>query len=159
DLKVRNIIPIAKQSYEGKLGDFELGRFLGLYISEGGISKENTVYFSFNVREKEFQKFIKEIAEKRFAFSVHITKDPRWDTIQVWVKSKSAVEWIRKFCSGDKAPEKRILALCYGMSRHFRLGVLVGIFQGDGYERDVEFHTTNRKLRDDVADLARSVEV
>ena len=159
DLKVRNIIPIAKQSYEGKLGDFELGRFLGLYISEGGISKENTVYFSFNVREKEFQKFIKEIVEKRFAFSVHITKDPRWDTIQVWVKSKSAVEWIRKFCSGDKAPEKRILAPCYGMSRHFRLGVLVGIFQGDGYERDVEFHTTNRKLRDDVADLARSVEV
>jgi len=157
DLKIGDIIPIAKQGYQGKLGDFELGRWLGLYISEGGITKENTVYFSINYNEKELREFIKKIAEERFAFPVRVTKDPRWNTIQVWVKSKSAVEWIRRFCSGDKAPEKRILASCYGMSREFRLGVLVGIFQGDGYERDVELNTTNRKLRDDVADLARSV--
>ena len=55
--------------------------------------------------------------------------------------------------------EKRLLSPLYGMSRDFRLGVLVGIYQGDGYERDVEFHTTNRKLRDDVADLAKSAGV
>ncbi|XOB41482.1 MAG: anaerobic ribonucleoside-triphosphate reductase [Candidatus Nealsonbacteria bacterium] len=157
NLKKGNIIPIAKQGYEGKLGDFELGRFLGLYISEGGVTKENTVYFSFNEKEKEFQKFVKEIAERRFAFPVHITKDPRWKTIQVWVKSRAAVEWVKKFCSGQTAPEKRLLSSLYGMSRDFRLGALIGIYQGDGYERDVEFHTTNKKLRNDTADLARSV--
>ncbi|UYZ40542.1 MAG: anaerobic ribonucleoside-triphosphate reductase [Candidatus Methanospirare jalkutatii] len=156
DLKVGDMIPIAKRGYEGELGDFELGRFLGLYIAEGGISK-NTVYFSFNANETELQKFVKEVAEKRFAFPVRITKDPRWNAVQVWVKSKSAVEWIRKFCSGDAASEKRILAPCYGMSREFRLGVLVGIFQGDGYERDLELNIINKRLRDDIADLARSV--
>jgi len=157
DLKIGDLIPIAKKDYEGNLGDFQLGRWLGLYISEGGITKENTVYFSFNEEEKEFQNFVKEVAQKRFAFPVHITKDPRWKTCQIWVKSRAAVEWVRKFCSGDKAPKKRIRSSLYGMSKDFRLGVLVGIFQGDGYERDIEFNTTNRKLRDDVADLARSV--
>jgi len=159
DLNMGDFIPIAKKDYEGNLGDFEIGRWLGLYISEGGITKENTVYFSFNENEKEFQNFVKEIAEKRFALPVSITKDPRWKTIQVWVKSKAAVEWVRKFCSGEKAPRKRLLASLYGMSKDFRLGVLVGIYQGDGYERDVELHTTNRKLRDDIADLARSVRI
>jgi len=156
NLKVGDFIPIAKNTYEGRLGDFELGRWLGLYVSEGGINK-NEIYFSFNKNEKELQEFVKKVAEERFAFPVRVTKDPRWDTIQVWVKSKSAVEWVRKFCSGEKAPRKRLLASLYGMSKDFRLGVLVGIYQGDGYERDVEFHTTNRKLRDDVADLARSI--
>ena len=156
NLKVGDFIPIAKNAYEGGLGDFELGRWLGLYVSEGGIDK-NEVYFSFNKNEKELQEFVKKVAEERFAFPVRVTKDPRWDTIQVWVKSKSAVEWVRKFCSGEKAPRKRLLASLYGMSKDFRLGVLVGIYQGDGYERDVEFHTTNRKLRNDTADLARSV--
>ena len=158
NLKVGDFIPIAKNAYKGGLGDFELGRWLGLYVSEGGIDK-NEVYFSFNKNEKELQEFVKKIAEERFAFPVRVTKDPRWDTIQVWVKSKSAVEWVRKFCSGEKAPRKRLLASLYGMSKDFRLGVLVGIYQGDGYERDVEFHTTNRKLRDDIADLARSVRI
>ena len=158
NLKIGDIIPIAKQGHEGKLGDFELGRFLGLYISEGGIDK-NEVYFSFNKNEKELQEFIKKVAEERFAFPVRITRDPRWDTTQVWVKSKAAVEWIRKFCSGENATKKRLLSPCFGMSKDFRLGVLIGIYQGDGYERDVEFHTTNKKLRDDAADLARSIGV
>ena len=157
DLKINDLIPIAKKGYEGNLGDFELGRWLGLYIAEGGIAKENVVYFSFNKKERELQKFVKEVAEKRFAFPVHITKDPRWDTCQVWIKSKAAVEWVRKFCSGNSALKKRILSSLYGMSKDFRLGVLVGSFQGDGYERDMEFNTTNKNLRDDLADLARSL--
>lgn len=157
DLKIGDIIPIAKHGYEGKLGDFESGRFLGLYVSKGGITKENTVYFSFSTKEKEFQKFIKEFVEKRFAFPVHITKDPRRNTIQVWVKSKSVEEWVRKFSLRKSVLKNRLLSSLFGMSKDFRLGVLVGIFQGDGYERDIEFNTTNRKLRDDIADLARSV--
>jgi len=156
NLKIGDIVPIAKQGYEGKLGDFELGRFLGLYVSEGGIAK-NEVYFSFNKNEEELQRFIKQVAKERFAFPVRITKDPRWNTIQIWVKSRAAVEWVKKFCSGEIALEKRLLSSLYGMSRNFRLGVLVGVYQGDGYERNVEFHTTNRKLRDDMADLAQSL--
>ncbi|MDP2967485.1 MAG: anaerobic ribonucleoside-triphosphate reductase [bacterium] len=157
NLKSGDLIPISKNGYEGGLGDFELGRWLGLYISEGGITKGSTVYFSFNKKEKELQNFVKEVAEKRFAFPVHITKDPRWESCQVWVKSKAAVEWVKKFCLGKTANKKHLLVSLYGMSKDFRLGVLVGIYQGDGYERDVEFHTTNKKLRNDVADLARSV--
>lgn len=157
DLKIGDIVPIAKQVYEGRLGDFDLGRFLGLYVSEGGITKENTVYFSFNKREKELQEFVRKIAEERFAFPVHTTEDPRWDTVQVWVKSRASVEWVKKYCTTERASKKHLLSPLYGMSEDFRLGVLVGVFQGDGYERDVELHTTNKRLRDDIADLARSI--
>lgn len=156
-LKKGEEIPVAKKAYQGSLGDFELGRFVGLYIAEGSTTKKGCVYFSFNQKEKQLIGFVKKVAEERLVAPVRISDDPRWQTSQVWIDSRVVVELVKRFCKGQGAREKRLTSKLFGMSHDFRRGALIGIYQGDGYERDMEFHTTNRKLRDMVAHLAASL--
>lgn len=151
------IVPLAEKGYEGELGDYELGKFIGLYLSEGSLSKKGCVYFSFNKREKDLINFVVKIAQERFVSPIQITEDPRWETTQVWVNSQVMVELAKRFCSAAKARFKQLKSQIFSMNREFRQGVLDGLYLGDGYRRDMDFHTTNRKLRDQVAHLAASL--
>ncbi|MBU2539627.1 hypothetical protein KJ786_00480 [Patescibacteria group bacterium] len=161
DIKIGDEFPIAKYPYNGELGDFDLGRLIGLYIGDGWVSHNGaTANFVFNKNEVHFAKFIKSIVEKRFGVKATIFLNDDHSYVKVSVASKSVVELTKEYVRGDGSLVKRLNSKIFARSIEFRRGVFVGIIESDGFVKNVVvLHIGNKNLVIDTMTLARSLGV
>ena len=159
DLKIGDEFPIAKYPYEGELGDFDLGRLIGLYIGDGWISHNGaTANFVFNKKEFQFAKFIESLIEKRFGAKTTISLNDNHSYVRVSVASKAVVELMKEYVRGDSSLVKRLNSKIFARSIEFRKGVLIGIIESDGsIKNGIVLHIGNKKLILDIMTLARSL--
>jgi hypothetical protein len=163
NLKVGDEFPIAKYPYEGELGDFNLGRLVGLYVGDGWISHEGaTLNYVFGIREKKLIEFVEKEFKERFAAPVTIYFNEQHKYCRISVASRAVVELIKEYVRGENSLTKRINSKTYGRSIEFRKGVLIGVLESDGSivnKKDLVLHLGNKKLILDLLILARSLGV
>ncbi|MBU3934820.1 hypothetical protein KKC00_02565 [Patescibacteria group bacterium] len=165
-LKTGDEIPIAKNSYKGELGDFDLGRFVGLYAAEGYLAhNEATTAFSFCSKEKDYFDFITKLAQKRFGAKTTIKIEEKHQSLVAVINDRAVGALVKSYVRGDNSLNKMFSSKLFGMSHEFRKGVLAGILEGDGHiskidsTRNIQINSSNSGLIDDVGLLCRSLGV
>ena len=161
NLKMGDEFPISKYPYEGELGDFDLGRLVGLYIGDGWISHNGaTVNYVFDRKEKNLTEFIKSTIQDRLSAVVTIYSNEEHNYCRASIASRAVVELIKEYVRGDDALNKRLNSKAFSRSIQFRRGVLIGIIESDGsIKREVALHLGNKRLILDILILARSLGV
>jgi len=149
ELTGKEKLPFATKPFETNLGNYELGRFIGFYVSEGFMA-ERYITFSFNEKEKEYIIFLCDFIRKNFGASYSIYKKPQDHCIVIQVSDKSIESLIRTFVSGRTSNEKHLLSKCFSQSIDFRKGLIDGIYQGDADLKTNELHIGSKKLAKDV---------
>jgi len=165
-LKIGDEIPIAKNPYKGDLGDFELGRFIGLYIAEGYLAhNEATTAFSFCSKEKNYFDFVTKLARERFGAKTAIRMEEKRQSLVAVINDRAVGALAKSYVRGDNSLNKRLSSKLFGMSFEFRKGVLIGVLEGDGHiskidsVRNIQINSSNSGLIDDVGLLCRSLGV
>ncbi len=161
-LKIGNEFPFAKYPYEGKLGDFGIGRLVGLYIGDGWVSHDDTTLnLVFNSKEKELVKFAQKIAEERFVASTSICYNEEHHFVRISIASKGLVEVMKEYVRGYGSVNKRLNSKIFARSLEFRKGVLIGIIESDGFlhkkKNFIVLHLGNKDLILDILMLSRSL--
>ncbi|MFH1461315.1 MAG: anaerobic ribonucleoside-triphosphate reductase [Patescibacteria group bacterium] len=164
NLEIGDEFPIAKSSYEGRLGDFDLGRIVGLFIGDGWLSHNNaTVNFVFNKNEKRLAEFIELISIERFATYTTIHSNERHNYFKISIASRALSELIKEYVRGGNSLDKRINSKTFARSIDFRKGVIIGVVESDGFvdrEKDcIVLHLGNGDLVLDTLMLARTLGV
>lgn len=164
DLSVGDWLPVTDKDLmesEGSkgLGDYDLGRIVGLYASEGYCSRESETIFCLHSEENELIDFIIGFAKERFGALSHIYYDKKWNACTVSVKSKGFTALMKEYVGGKTAPEKHLYSRVFNMDLSFRMGFIQGMFDGDGYSRDNDcaIHLSSKELVKDIASLLVSV--
>jgi len=162
-LKPGDEFPIAKHVYEGELGDFDLGRVIGLFIGDGWISHDGaTLNYVFGNKEKNLIDFVQNLFQERFVASVTKEFNDHHKYCRISIASRSAGELMKEYVRGEGSLTKRINSKTYGRSIDFRKGILIGVVESDGFIRrkgGLVVHLGNKKLILDLFNLARSVGV
>ena len=163
-LKPGNEIPIAKNPYRGGLGDFDLGRFIGLYIAEGYLAHNGaTTVFSFELKEKNYFNFVTKFAQKRFGAKTTPKIEKERQSLGAVINEKAVGVLVKNYVRGENSLDKRLNSKLFGMSLEFRKGVLIGILEGDGHisekdiARNIQINSSNSELIDDIGLLCRSL--
>lgn len=161
-LKIGNEFPFAKYPYEGKLGDFDIGRLVGLYIGDGWVSHDGAALnLVFNSKEKELIKFVQKIAEERFVASTSIYCNEEHHFARISIASKGLVEVMKEYVRGYGSLNKRLNSKIFARSLEFRKGVLIGIIESDGFlhkkKNFIILHLGNKDLILDILMLSRSL--
>jgi len=162
NLKVGDEFPFAKHAYQGRLGDFDLGRLIGLYIGDGWISHNGaTVNLVFGEKESSLVEFVGQFIEKRFAAKVTIFSNKEHHYSKISIASRGLSEMIKEYVRGDNSLNKRLNSKLFARSIDFRKGVLVGIIESDGSvdrkRNRAALHMGNNELISDLFILARTL--
>ncbi|MHA1329609.1 MAG: ATP-dependent DNA ligase [Candidatus Hodarchaeales archaeon] len=131
-LKVGDLIPIFSNGYEGSSGNYELGRFLGLYLAEGSkaFKTNQELSFAFNETEEDLIEFVSNFG-KKFGAKVTITKNGRKTGrgISVNLCQAGALNGlVRQFVKTNK---QGLRSEVFGLSLEARRGLIDGFHQGD----------------------------
>ena len=163
-LKSGDEIPIAKNPYEGESGDFDLGRFVGLYVAEGYLSHNGaTTAFSFNLKEKNYFDFVTKLAQERFGAKTTAKIEEERQSLVAVINEKAVGVIVKNYVRGENSLDKRLNSKLFEMSFEFRKGVLLGILEGDGHvskkdvTRNIQINSSNSGLIDDIGLLCRSL--
>ena len=163
DLKVGDEFPISKYHYEGELGDFDLGRVIGLYLGDGWLSHNGaTVNFVFNKKEKKLIDFVSLFAGKRYATKTRVEINEKHNYCRVAVASRALGELIKEYARGDGSLVKRINSKSFARCVDFRKGMLIGIIESDGSvvnRKYIALHLGNKGLIKDILILSRTLGV
>jgi len=164
NLNIGDEFPFAKYPYEGELGDFDLGRLVGLYVGDGWISHNGaTLNIVFNKKESELIQSVKKIAEERFVASSTIFCNEKHHYCKISIASRGLVEIMKEYVRGDGSLNKRLNSKVFARSIKFRKGVLIGIIESDGNinrsRNQISIHLGNKDLISDISILARSLGV
>lgn len=162
DFGKRVWLPFATQGFEAKeSGDYNLGRFIGLYIAEGHCYDYH-LRFTLSPNETHLADFIISFAKNMGAnASTYIRGKPRVNLRRdVNVHGKKMVQLIKTFVDGNTCYAKRLKDTVFSMSKEFRRGLIEGVVEGDGWisrygTRYLEL--ANIDLVEDIAELAASL--
>jgi len=142
ELQVGDYLPFSLRGYEGIGGDYDLGRFVGLYIAEGS----SFGVWTFGSHEKEYIDFVVNFGLKRLGSKAHVKRIDKMNTTYVSFGSDSAVSGLlRSFISGERFDTKRLKEKCFNQSIKFREGLLQGVYEGDK-DRTNEIGLANPEL-------------
>jgi len=163
-LKIGDEIPIAKNPYKGELGDFDLGRFVGLYIAEGYLTHQGaTTGLSFNLEEQKYVDFVTQLVQKRFGAKTTLKIEKERKSLASIINDRAVGAIVKNYVRGEYSKTKRLNSRLFGMSFEFRKGVLIGILEGDGHiskidsARNIQINSSNSGLIDDIGLLCRSL--
>jgi len=163
-LKAGDEIPIAKNPYKGELGDFDLGRFVGLYIAEGYLAHSGaTTAFSFGLKEKNYFDFVTKFVQERFGARTTAKIEQKHQSLVAVINDRATGVLVKSYVRGDNSLNKRLSSRLFGKSFEFRKGVLIGVLEGDGYiskkdiTHNIRIDSSNSRLIDDVGLLCRSL--
>lgn len=145
---VKTEIPVKKPFYEIEKFYFkpDLLKLLGYYLAKGNISynracgNKNIKYpcgivFTFNIKEIEEAKEIKNIVEKNFpGLKITFFSKPKTKSLVVWVHSKSLAEYLKYLC-GEKADKKRLSQELLNLEPFLQKEILKGFFKSGGQLR------------------------
>ena len=162
NLKIGDEFPISKYSYEGKFGDFDLGRLVGLYMGDGWISHNGaTVNYVFNKSEVGLVKFVESNIQNRFGCGVSTYLSEEHNYCKIMIPSRAFAELIKEYIRGDNSLKKRINSKTFSRSIEFRKGVIIGMIESDGFTHKrnnyIVIHLGNKDLILDLAMLARTL--
>jgi len=143
--------------------DYDFGKFLGLYATEGGFnSSHNNSYqckFTFHKKEIDLISFVVEfLKQKTNLIKINIpTKNNCTDV----VFSSAPLFYLVKHIVMGKCNTKSLnMNLILNTSFQFRKGLFDGIIAGDGFvskDNRISFASASKQLRDDVYLLASSI--
>jgi len=128
-LEDKMAVHVAEYRCKEDAGDYELGRFVGLYAADGG--SEDKLNFSFDLAEPHLSKFVMDFATKRFCSRVAEHNRPLEHLRRVYIYDEGVKRLIKTFVAGN-VWTKRLLSKCFSASKDFRLGLVDGYFEGDG---------------------------
>ena len=111
--------------------DYDLGRIVGLYLSEGN-KTENRVQFSFHRDEEELINFVTEYATAH-GMRAWIDERTYSKCTVVLVNNKFLSSILDEFVSGNNCYTKRLTGKIYETNKNFIKGIVDGTWQGDGY--------------------------
>ena len=124
---------VKKQKFaiNSKPYDHDLGRFLGLYLAEGCIGSNHVIDFAFNSSEKEYHAFVESYLE-----NLGLKHDTE-------TKGNSTVVSAASVCLSSKLKSlvgcgsrcKHIPQEFFNAPKEFMLGLIQGLYDGDGTER------------------------
>ena len=119
--------------------DKDIARMIGLYLAEGSSSGQdgNNYHstFSFNIAEKHFGNFVKEVIADKFKFGerVKIFERPHKSILEVVINSKQFSEWIVDICGKGCHNKKLKSSFFDNLSKDLQKEILIGYLQGDGH--------------------------
>ena len=120
-------------------------RLLGYYISEGSICN-NTIYFSFHSKEKEYQldviRLIKEIFNETAVLEI------KGSGARIWFCNRVLSDFLNITC-GRGARNKRIPDFIFNTSLNNKRNLIVGMWRGDGSDksrRSLSYSSVSKKL-------------
>ena len=122
-------VNISPYEYSNK-GDYETGRFIGLYASEGGSTK-SSINLSFHIDEEEYANFIKNYASKHFCNHITEVLHPEEHCRRITIYGNEVSAFVKSFVSGN-VWTKSLQSKCFDTSLEFRKGLIDGYFEGDG---------------------------
>jgi len=156
DLRPGVRLPMASTPYDTEYGTYDLGRLIGLYIAEG-LDTGKAIQFTFHSDEAEHIDFITKFLQRTLGARSIKVPDPRSSAVSLLTYDKSVRGLVRSFVSGRLSTEKKLRAAVFRGSVDFRQGLIDGLWQGDGYNRDNELHINNPELADDICDVLGSL--
>jgi hypothetical protein len=166
DLKIGDYILISNIGYQDdeiKRGDYDLGRFVGLYLAEGSGAnrddKKGQFSFCFGAHEGEFYTFIKDFIERLGGYVPDKEKTIQNNYLRVNCYSWPVKKLLSQFIIGKDATSKKLREICFSMSVEFRTGLLDGWMDGDGRIRKHRLGatTSSNKLIQDMYSIAVSI--
>jgi len=145
---------------DGEKLDYELGRFIGLIIAEGGFNavKSNQGKITLNKNENDLMGFFTRVLAKRFHQYFKIYRKDNYQSVQF--NSKTIKSLYQKLVLGKGITKSLNMTYILNSPLEFRQGLFDGIIDGDGYidkNGRITYGTGSRQLRDDVYLLASSI--
>lgn len=133
--------------------DYDFGRILGLYISEGYGNAKSSFGFAFHQKEAEYHEFVHDYFKNISINSSNVFSKTSLGA-SVIVYDSSWMKWLSENC-GTGCQNKVIpdVFIRNGAPYEFWKGMIRGLFEGDGYlkgrdelGRDCCFYTTTSKV-------------
>jgi intein/homing endonuclease len=157
------ITPIVKSGIK-PLGDVNLARMLGYYLSEGHTPK-GCRFIVITLNQNERNTIAKDITDYFTGLGVevkledHFYKDQKWLTVNIYSEEfKNACLY---FC-GEKSKEKKLSYEVFDWTREEKESLLLGHFLGDGFlieDHSCRWLTTSIDLAEDLQILLMSIRV
>lgn len=147
-------------SYNRVLFDYDLGKFVGLFVAEGSYSKKNPYAFEFTLNrdaDRTSGDLVRKICEKWGAnYNKFSHKKTYCDSHKIASPILSGV--LRNFISGDSAKTKHFKREVFNENITFLRGLIDGYLEGDGHKeqtgensyRYIIGFTYNKELEHDL---------
>lgn len=156
DLTSEDYLPLYKRPTNiSDAMTYEQGKLIGMYIGDGSMADEGAVIFSLNRESKQHLiDFLYDYAVNYY--NAKITEHDcvsqisgKTSCVNVRVSSKSLVGLINQFISGDNALNKSLSADIIGTSEEFRRGIVDGLYETDGGNRN-RIYTSSKNMVNDL---------
>jgi ribonucleoside-triphosphate reductase len=151
---------LSRKAYsQSFIGNYQSGKILGYYLGEGWINNHSKgeICFAININRKDIVDEIKNYFNE-IACKVKIEKIDSDSIYKINVYGKQAVGFVKDYIRGKKATTKRLNNFVWNSSLEFRTGIVDGLYETDGNKNNnILFHTTNKKLAEDLITLANTV--
>jgi len=140
--------------------DYELGKFIGLIIAEGGFNGEGTNQgkITLNKNEKDLMRFFTDVLKKRFNQYFKIYYKDNYQFVQF--SSEIIKSLYQRLVLGKCTTKSLDKVYLLNSPFEFRQGLFDGIIAGDGHIDEngrITYGTASKQLRDDVYLLASSI--
>ena len=127
----------------------DFGRFAGLFLSEGAISYQTTVYFTFNLKETALAKEVLDLGKKLFDVEGKIRtvryKKGGWLRVEFYSKimCEALLKMFNHYCYDKKIPDVLLKA-----GKDVKMALIGGLFTGDGciHDNGVFLQLSNEEL-------------
>ncbi|UYL64812.1 MAG: hypothetical protein QIT35_gp16 [Methanophagales virus PBV299] len=137
--------------WDGEVGDYDFGYFLGLYLAEGSYLGKNAIQFSIGIDEEDIKSFVIKFARK-FGAHVSVAKNTG-ESLSLFINATWIRDLIESWIGGTRAPEK-YLKNWVKLSKEALRGLWDGLMRGDG-NNGKEIYTTSERLAQDLTAIGR----
>lgn len=156
DLTSEDYLPLYKRPTNiSNAMTYEQGKLIGMYLGDGSIDHDGIVIFSLNRETKQHLiDFLYDYAVNYY--NAKITEcdcisqiSGKTSCVNVRVFSKSLAGLINQFVSGSNALNKSLSADIVGTSEEFRRGIVDGLYETDGGNRN-RIYTSSENMVSDL---------
>jgi len=146
ELSVNDYIQFNNHAFDGNDDTltYEQGYFIGMYIGDGSLDKNNGIIFSLNARKLQALDIIqKAINDWNITCNVHVHNGDN-NVVFVRIYSKDMVNVLQTYISGRNCVDKRVINVL-NYSKSFRQGIIDGWYWTDGSTQN-RIYTSNKDL-------------
>ena len=155
ELAVGMWLPFTKTSFEGELGDYDLGYAVGAYLGDGSHDNGSVVYSLCGSEKDDETKHQLERIWNSLGFFVRVTESER--NVRFVRVSAGSFALLKRFVKGSRALDKGLTRLAFNGSVAFKFGVLDGYQATDGSREKKRLYTASESLRYDMSFLLSSL--
>jgi DNA polymerase, archaea type len=152
NIKLTDKIPMSFNQINGNLGNYNMGRFLGLFLAEGSFTPHG-ITFSFNLNEHEYINFIENYSKNVLGInpSTSVYKDKTLTNVMIY--GDGVKEYVKQFVKGISCDTKHLSSKYPSFSYDCKIGIITGMMEGDGHIPTNTYTTTSKKLIKDLCNL------